>query len=235
MEVHDVGRRLLTELKDHILKVMRADSACGPRGPGLRNVSIERRAGLALRLGRQDHWITWSLLKALEREDKIQAVGKPTRWRLRARLQALPGARASTGVHGGAIYSSQGLKLGAIYTRRELAKQWNIRDATINNGVFSPKFHSSVWLFVTENKSSDRTPYKDRLQENVLEWQGQMSGRSDTLIISHSEVGKELLLFYRNDKFQYPGAGFRYEGAFRYQAHYPTKPTTFLLRRADAL
>ena len=42
-------------------------------------------------------------------------------------------------------YSSEDLTVGAIYTRKGLAKQFAIGDVTINTGVFRPKGHASVW------------------------------------------------------------------------------------------
>jgi hypothetical protein len=49
--------------------------------------------------------------------------------------------------------TSESLVDGAIYTRSELREMFNIRDATINTGIFRPKGHDSVWLFVTEKKN----------------------------------------------------------------------------------
>jgi putative restriction endonuclease len=61
--------------------------------------------------------------------------------------------------------------IGEMYSRKSLAKLFDITDATLNNGVFRPKGHSSVWLFVTKNKPANRTPYKDQLVGDVLRWQ----------------------------------------------------------------
>ena len=51
--------------------------------------------------------------------------------------------------------------------------QFTIKDATINTGIFQPKGHDSVWLFVTEQKTPDRTQYVDRLDGDELRWEGQ--------------------------------------------------------------
>lgn len=127
--------------------------------------------------------------------------------------------------------TSTQLTVGAIYSREDLRSQFDIVDATINTGVFRPKGHDSIWLFVTENKTSDRTQYADRLEADSLFWQGQMSGRSDATIIQHAAHGLELLLFYRRKKYEYPKAGFRFAGVFAYVSHFGRHPTSFLLRR----
>jgi hypothetical protein len=66
------GERLIEQLKEHVLAVMRTQPECSPDGPGLRNKDIETAAGLALSLPRQDGWLTWSLLMALARDKKVQ-------------------------------------------------------------------------------------------------------------------------------------------------------------------
>lgn len=132
------------------------------------------------------------------------------------------------------MQTSTVLQVGSVYTRADLKKQFGIRDATINNGIFKPKGHDSVWLFVTKDKTSDRTQYQDTLDGDVLTMEGQTAGRTDGLIIEHDERGDELLLFYRDSKLQYPGAGFRYEGQFRYESHKGAGPAAFTLRRDHA-
>src|SRR5918998_6353751 len=129
--------------------------------------------------------------------------------------------------------TSDSLVDGAIYTRNRLREMFDIRDATINTGTFRPKGHDSVWLFVTEKKTPDRTQYYDRLDNDVLHWDGQTMGRTDHWIIGHKNQGLELLLFYRKSKSEHPGAGFRYEGPFEYVRHEGKHPTRFTLRRAS--
>src|SRR5262249_52153761 len=108
------------------------------------------------------------------------------------------------------------LTVGNVYSRVELADRFGITDATINTGIFRPSGHESVWLFVTEQKTPDKTPYRDHLDGDDLSWDGQTSGRKDGLIINHEVEVLELLLFYRHSKKQFNNYGFRYEGEFRY-------------------
>lgn len=129
------------------------------------------------------------------------------------------------------MFSSELLTAGQVYTRANLSEMFEITDATIKTGVFRPKGYDSIWLFVTENKTADRTQYIDLLRGDVLEWQGQTEGRTDRLIREHEARGNELLVFYRKSKSEHPGAGFRYEGRFRYLSHAGGHPTRFTLER----
>ncbi|WP_277187908.1 HNH endonuclease [Caballeronia sp. BR00000012568055] len=120
---------------------------------------------------------------------------------------------------------------GEIYTRDQLKSILDTQDATINTGVFRPAGFDSVLLFVTVKKPSDRTQYVDKLDGDTLHWQGQNSGRTDSLIIEHQERGIELLLFYRTEKYEHEYAGFRFEGKFVYESHEGPLPSSFVLNR----
>lgn len=130
--------------------------------------------------------------------------------------------------------TSSELHEGDVYTRDALRQMFGITDQTLFTGIFKPADHDSIWLFVTERKSGDMTNYHDALNGDTLNWDGQTSGRKDGLIIGHERMGLELLVFYRRDKSQYPGAGFRYEGRFRYVSHAGVGPAHFVLRRVSA-
>lgn len=127
------------------------------------------------------------------------------------------------------MYTSLDLIPQQIYTRQDLRDKFNIIDKTLDTGVFKLRGTRSVWLFVTEEKESDQTQYKDYLEGNTLRWQGQMSGRTDKLILTHHAEGNELLVFYRKSKAEHPGAGFRYLGRFFYSSHSASHPTSFVL------
>ncbi len=130
--------------------------------------------------------------------------------------------------------TSERLTPGEIYTRAGLSRLFGIRDATIRTGVFHPKGTASVWLFITENKPGDRTPYLDRLEGDTLHWQGQMAGRTDAWIIEHYARGLEILVFFRESKNEYPPYGFRYLGPFAYISHTGRRPTNFVLQRVSS-
>lgn len=129
------------------------------------------------------------------------------------------------------MFTSEQLTEGSVYTREYLRRKFNIKDATINTGIFQPSGYQSVWLFITENKSKDSTQYKDQLHEDTLDWDGQTKGRNDQLIINHEAEGLELLVFYRTNKRAFSHGGFIYEGQFRYESHTGSRPTHFTLQR----
>lgn len=138
-------------------------------------------------------------------------------------------ATVSTGA-----YASELLEEGHVYTRDELRGLFSITDFSINTGIFKPSALDSVWLFVTEQKTADRTQYKDTLVSDVLNMEGQTQGRTDYLLEEHVQRGLELILFYRKSRFEHPGAGFTYKGKFLYQSRSGSLPTSFTLIRANS-
>lgn len=134
-----------------------------------------------------------------------------------------------------AMFTSSELREGEVYTRDALRQMFSITDQTLFTGIFKPGDQDSVWLFVTERKTGDMTDYQDFLDGDTLKWDGQTSGRKDALIIGHERMGLELLVFYRRNKQQHPGAGFTYEGRFRYVSHTGGAPTHFVLKRVRSV
>lgn len=131
-------------------------------------------------------------------------------------------------------YASQSLEEGHVYTRDDLRALFVITASSINNGIFKPAAYDSVWIFVTEHKTADRTQYDDVLIDDVLNMEGQTQGATDYLIKEHVVRGLELLLFYRTKKYEHPGAGFTYKGTFLYQTDEGSGPTKFTLRHANS-
>jgi len=133
------------------------------------------------------------------------------------------------------MFTSDQLVEGTTYTRDELRYKFDINDANLNNGVFRPAGHSSIWLFITEQKSKGRVQLNDLLDKDILYWDGQPQGRTDKLIIKHEGQGFELLVFYRKHLYEFLKAGFKYEGQFRYVSHTSSHPTHFILQRIDKI
>lgn len=129
------------------------------------------------------------------------------------------------------IFASKSLEPGNVYTRDDLRNLFKISASSIKNGIFKPAAFDSVWLFVTEHKTADRTQYIDILIGDELQMEGQMKGGTDYLIKEHVERGLELLLFYRKKKYEHPGAGFTFEGRFFYKSDEGSAPTKFTLHR----
>lgn len=103
------------------------------------------------------------------------------------------------------VRTSKFLQLGQIYTIDDLLTAFHIRDVTLNNGVFKPKRHASVWLFCYGRKTAEG-PIPRQAQGDELLMDGQTLGRTDDLIESHRSADLELLLFRRRKKSEFPKA-----------------------------
>jgi putative restriction endonuclease len=132
---------------------------------------------------------------------------------------------------GGPTRTSEHLTIGSVYSRDDLSRMFEIKDATLMTGIFRPRNHDSIWLFVTREKTPDRVQYKDELRGDELVFDGQLQGAKDRLLIEHVASGLEVLLFYRARKYEHSNAGFRYEGRFEYVGHYGSGPTQFRFHR----
>jgi 5-methylcytosine-specific restriction enzyme A len=130
---------------------------------------------------------------------------------------------------------SNELSVGNKYSRKQLGEIVGATGGNLNTGVFQPKGYESVLLFVTERKPKGQTQYTDLLKGDVLEWQGQTSGRTDARIRTHKEDGVEILVFYRNNKSEFNDYAFAYEGSFEYVKDEGSRPTNFTLRRIRSL
>lgn len=133
--------------------------------------------------------------------------------------------------HGDSERTSSRLTIGQAYSRQDLRELFNITAASLNNGTFHVKPYRSVWLFITEHKTPDRTQYRDALVGDELRMEGQTEGKTDRLIKEHVALGLELLLFYRKSKDERLHGAFVYEGPFRYVSHDGARPTKFVLLR----
>lgn len=125
------------------------------------------------------------------------------------------------------------LNLLSYYSRKDLKEKFGIIDSTINNGIFKPKEHSSVWIFITKHKTPDRTPYYDDFDGETLIFEGQTKGKTDWLIINHIDQRNELITFYREKKDERPDYSFKYLGRFQYINHSNDKPKRFILHALD--
>jgi len=130
--------------------------------------------------------------------------------------------------------ASEQLTREQLYTRAELREVFSLSDATIDRGVFRPSGYSSVWLFVTAHQASGKH-ITQLLDADTLLWAGQPAGRTDQLIITHEQLGLELLVFFRESAAQHPDAAFCYLGQFEYQSHSGSHPALFTLTRSGSM
>ena len=90
------------------------------------------------------------------------------------------------------------IAVGNSYSRQELAELWNYAGIeALQRGVVTPRDDNKIILFVTENKSTSATQYKDRLRQDVLEWEGPNDHFAEERIINAKQIGDEIHLFYR--------------------------------------
>jgi signal transduction histidine kinase len=125
--------------------------------------------------------------------------------------------------------TSDYLELGRAYTRAELKRRFDITDETLKTGIFKPKGHSSIWLFITQ--SSDKHDYEDDIQGATLKFSGQSSKRSDAALTQHQDKKWELVVFYRRED----RGAFTYCGRAEYVDHTErlNAPTKFMARLID--
>src|SRR5882672_6777372 len=126
---------------------------------------------------------------------------------------------------------SEQLKNCEIYTRKELKQQFSVKAKSIDNGVFPLKDQRCIWLFITEDKKNHFSEYTDVLKGDDLYMDGQNKGGTDKALIGHAANEVEVLLFHRKHVREHEGAGFKYEGKFRYVTHKGTRPAHFHFRR----
>lgn len=101
------------------------------------------------------------------------------------------------------------IRVGAKYTRHELAKLWGYEDYhAIARGVVTPQGSGLIILFVTEEKAADREPYADRLVGDRLMWEGPTDHFAEGRMQAAKQTGDEIHVFYRwfqRDPFTYKG------------------------------
>ena len=71
-----IGKYLIQQLQDHILKVMRSQPDCSASGIGLRNSELEYLCDLALHLEKQDSYLTYSILMSLIKDGRVEKIGE---------------------------------------------------------------------------------------------------------------------------------------------------------------
>ena len=91
------------------------------------------------------------------------------------------------------------IQIGQIYTRPQLASLWGYkRFEAISRGVITPKNTRFIILFITREKQESLTQYEDKLENGILDIEGETNHAADDRIINASSVGDETHLFYRD-------------------------------------
>lgn len=115
------------------------------------------------------------------------------------------------------------LMIGQQYSRPTLSEIWGYKSYNaISRGVFSPKGENVLIFFVTKEKQQALTQYEDRIDADVLFWEGEIGHGSDQRIISGRDI---IHIFYRERHH----SDFIYEGRAMLQSYslYSDRPSKF--------
>lgn len=89
------------------------------------------------------------------------------------------------------------LEIGKEYTQIELAKIWGYKSYhALRRGIVTPKDKNFIILFITEQKISNATQYKDYLNGKILYIQGENKHGHDNHLLN-SFGDDEIHLFFR--------------------------------------
>ena len=83
------------------------------------------------------------------------------------------------------------------YSRQEIAEALGVQRKAIERGVFTPKGHKSIYLFVTREKQRSQTQYKDRILNDILIWEGERMHGNDQRIVNAASRHDKIYLFFR--------------------------------------
>ena len=121
------------------------------------------------------------------------------------------------------------IQIGREYTRPVLATLWGYGGyEAISRGAVTPRYTPYIILFITHEKQDSLTQYEGRLDNSVLDIEGEMNHAADDRIINASNTGDEIHLFYR-DRHHMP---FTYYGRIhliRHERHIDS-PSRFSFR-----
>lgn len=92
------------------------------------------------------------------------------------------------------------------YDRITLAKMWDYKSIdAIRRGVVAPQGKELLILFITKEKHRGMTPYEDRIDQDILYWEGERAHGYDGRIVTKKDI---VHVFYREKeriKFIYKG------------------------------
>lgn len=90
------------------------------------------------------------------------------------------------------------IKIGEVYSRNFLAKTWGYAAyQALARGVVTPKGDSKIILFVTANKQQWIQQYTDKLQGDILIWEGPNDHFAEERMLRAKNSGEEIHLFFR--------------------------------------
>lgn len=119
--------------------------------------------------------------------------------------------------------------VGKEYTRPFIAETLGYKSYNaISRGAVTPSGLNLIILFVTEEKQEHLTQYEDRIDQDILFWEGEEKHGSDNRIITRKDT---VVVFYRKRHH----SSFRYEGRARLTGYklYSDRPSKFIFQLED--
>ena len=90
------------------------------------------------------------------------------------------------------------ISAGKKYSRPELAEIWGYDGyQALARGVVTPRESNIIILFVTEIKQAFQEQYNDKLNGNILEWEGPTDHFAEQRIIDSTVSNDEIHVFHR--------------------------------------
>jgi putative restriction endonuclease len=121
------------------------------------------------------------------------------------------------------------LQTGKSYSRPTLAALWGYSSfQALSRGVVTPKGDNKIILFITEEKQRSAEQYADRLNGDLLLWEGPSDHFAEDRMVRSKTSGEEIHVFYRARHH----SDFIYLGQVEVLKHVPRmgKPSEFELR-----
>lgn len=101
------------------------------------------------------------------------------------------------------------IPVGSFWSRPDLAALWGYKAyQALARGVVTPTGDNKLILFVTEEKQTSATNYRDVLSEDILQWEGPNDHFAEERMITAKERGETIHLFHRQRHhmdFEYRG------------------------------
>lgn len=121
------------------------------------------------------------------------------------------------------------VEIGQTYTRPKLSELWDFAGyEALSRGIVTPRDTPYIILFITREKQQFLTQYEDRLENGILDIEGETNHAADDRLIKAAEKNEQVHLFYR-DRHHMP---FTYYGEIRlirYERH-TDSPSRFTFR-----
>lgn len=90
------------------------------------------------------------------------------------------------------------IQIGQDYTRPQLSSLWGYEGyEAISRGAVTPRNTPFIILFITREKQQFLTQYEDRLENGILDIEGETNHAADSRIVKAIGTGDEIHLFYR--------------------------------------